>query len=184
MEAPRHVTEALYRVHKQARLGWVGREKGSPEELNPGSFALIQLYHARDASKTYYGDLWNDRGPISGRPYDRLQRIPILLHLVSSEDVFSGKIVEIVRRWVEPIGKRMMDSARQRGKDYQSELDNMAGEMGSRMYWDAHNGGSATIPIAKKHMTEHDKAVLRGDTIQGVENTFTDNLKTGGAPLE
>lgn len=184
MEAPRHICEALYRLHKWVRLGWVGEDRLSPEEpLNKGKFALIQLYHSRDAEKTYYGDLWNDRGPIFGRSYDRLQRTPIMLYLVDPKDVFSGKIVADVRYWMKPIGQRMVEAAVERGKQYQTAVDDMAGEIGSRMYWDAHHGGSATIPTPQKFLTAEDKAVLRGETIKGVENTFVDSFKTGGQPL-
>lgn len=184
MEAPRHITDKLYDLHKQVRLGWVGEDRGPEDELNKGKFALIQLYHRRDAERTYYGDPWNDRGPIFGRSFDRLARVPIMLHLIEPEDVFSGKVVVDLKRWMTPIGKRMLESARERGKQYQTEVDNLAGEMGSRMYWDAHHGGSATIPEAQKFLTAEDKAVLSGETIRGVENTFVDSLKTGGQALE
>ena len=184
MEAPKHITEALYKLHKQVRLGWIGREHGPTEELNQGSFALIQLYHTRDAANTYYGEPWNDRGPIFGRSYDRLQRLPILLHLVSPDDVFSGRVVSTLKRWMMPIGQRMLESAREKGKMYQSSIDDLAGEMGTRMYWDAHHGGSATIPEAKKFLTPEDKAVLSGETIRGVENTYVQNFQTGGETLK
>lgn len=184
MEAPRHICEALYKLHQQARLGWVGADRLSPDEdLNKGQFALLQLYHRRDAERTYYGDPWNDRGPVFGRPYDRLMRVPIMLHLIHPQDVFSGKVIFDVKRWMMPIRERVELAAVERGKAYQDELDNLAGEIGSEMYWSAHNGGSATINTPYKDLTAEDKAVLGGETIRGVENTFVDNLKTGAPPI-
>lgn len=184
MEAPSHITEALYRLHPQVRLGWIGEDRLSPDEpLNKGKFALLQLYHVRDAERTYYGDPWGDRGPVFGRPYDRLMRVPIMLHLVSAEDVFSGRIVFDVKRWMMPIRQRVEDAARERGREYQRQLDDLAGEIGSEMYWEAHNGGSATLTTPYKDLTDDDKAVLGGETIRGVENTFVDNMKTNAPPI-
>lgn len=181
MEAPKFITEALYRLHPQARLGWVGQDRGPKDDLNKGHFALIQLYMRRDAERTYYGDPWNDRGPIFGRRYDRLARVPILLFLIDPKDVFSGKIIADVRHWMKPIKQRVEEAAIERGKAYQAELDNLAGEIGSEVYWRTKHGESAVTPGVQ--MTAEDKAVAAGATTKGVENTFLDNMKSGGTPL-
>ena len=97
MEAPRWITEELYKLHKEARLGWAGVDRGPDDDLNKGKFALIQLYHVRDAARTFYGDFWGDRGPIFGRSYDRLQKVPILLSLIEPAYVFSGRVP-----WIPP----------------------------------------------------------------------------------
>lgn len=184
MHAPDHICEALYRLHPQVRLGWVGADRLSPDEdLNKGQFALLQLYHARDAARTFYGDPWGDRGPVFGRPYDRLMRVPIMLHLVHPRDVFSGRIVMDVRHWMKPIKQRVEEAALERGRDYQRKLDDLAGEIGSEMYWNSHNGGSATITAPYKDLTAEDKAVLGGETIKGVQNTFVDAMKTNAPPI-
>ena len=185
MEAPRSICEALYRLHKHVRLGWVGEDRTGPEdEPNKGKFALLQLYTARDASRTFYGDPWSDRGPIYGRPFDRLQRVPIMLTLVEPQDVFSGKIVADLKRWMKPIGQRMLASAREKGAEYQSQLDDLAGEAGEHLYWSSQQTGAARPPVvAQKFLTEHDKAVLAGDTIHGVKDAFVNNIATGGEPL-
>lgn len=51
MHPPSWICRALYRVHPQLRLAWHGREKAHENELNPGSFALVQLYHISDVKE-------------------------------------------------------------------------------------------------------------------------------------
>jgi len=51
MHPPSWICRALHRVHPQLRLAWLGREKSHEHELNPGSFALVQLYHISDVEE-------------------------------------------------------------------------------------------------------------------------------------
>ena len=44
MWAPNHVAMALYRLNPSARLAWAGEPGKTEDELNAGSFALVQLY--------------------------------------------------------------------------------------------------------------------------------------------
>ena len=48
MLAPSWLCKAVYRIHPQLRLAWVGRDRKYEDELNAGSFALVQLFHIRD----------------------------------------------------------------------------------------------------------------------------------------
>jgi len=51
MHPPSWICRALHRVHPKLRLAWLGREKAYEDELNPGSFALVQLYHISDVAE-------------------------------------------------------------------------------------------------------------------------------------
>ena len=51
MHPPSWICESLYRIHPLLRLAWHGREKRHENELNPGCFALIQLYHVSDVAE-------------------------------------------------------------------------------------------------------------------------------------
>jgi len=51
MHPPSWICGALHRIHPQLRLAWHGREKRHENELNPGCFALIQLYHVSDVEE-------------------------------------------------------------------------------------------------------------------------------------
>ena len=187
MHPPSSVCESLYRLHKWARLGWVGEDrKGPADDLNKGSFALLQLYHQLDAKETFYGDPWGDRGPVFGRSYDRLMRVPIMLTLVSNEDVFSGKIVPMLKQWMKPIAQRMLAGAKEKGEKYQDALDDLAGQQGEHLYWRSMRPNAARpMPIAQKFLTPHDKAVIAGDTIRGVKDKFVNDLlhAPGASPL-
>lgn len=105
MYPPGWVCEALYKINHSLRMGWVGREKRYEDELNPGSFAVIQLYHRSDIGfddeiKTYR-EFWDRkilpnekgivqfvpayRGPLFDRyggsriDYDPITRVPIFV---------------------------------------------------------------------------------------------------------
>ena len=105
MHAPAWVCRRLHDLHPQLRLAWAGREKKYEGELNPGSFALVQLYHISDTGKsddlTTYRMLWDtesyqgkdgevrtrrvERGPVfnkSGgcsRDWDPAFRVPVFV---------------------------------------------------------------------------------------------------------
>ena len=109
MHAPAHVCRSVYRLHKNLRLAWAGRQPKTADELNPGDFAIVQLYHVLDAGspdfpKTYrsfwdtedklniHGELSPikiDRGPVFNRKggltrdWDTTTRTPIFVALLN-----------------------------------------------------------------------------------------------------
>ena len=111
MYPPSHVCESLHALHLQLRLAWVGRPKKHELELNPGDFALIQLYHISDVGDlndpSTFRTLWNvqpvldehgetqferiDRGPIfnkhggTSRDWDPLFRVPVFVATLNEE---------------------------------------------------------------------------------------------------
>jgi hypothetical protein len=110
MHPPAHVCRELYRLHPHLRLAWVGRAPLSEGELNPGSFAIVQLYSQRDAGTpdepNSYREFYDaalqlndagiaemsriDRGPIFNkdgglrRDWDPLQRTPMFIANLSA----------------------------------------------------------------------------------------------------
>lgn len=146
MEPPSWVCRKVAEVHPQARLAWDG---------DLGKYGLIQLYSKRDASATFR-EPWNSRGPIfskSGRPapdWDLLSRIPIYLIELNWQDVHSGKIVQIVKRWVRPIAARIHESALEKGKATESKVQDMEGELAAKIYKEGQaNGAGAPIEARK-----------------------------------
>ena len=111
MHPPLSVCRSLYALHPQLRLAWAGCEPKSESELNPGSFALVQLYHLSDVGGTAdphtYRTLWDvepvadmwgiaemrriDRGPIFNRrggtrpDWDPLFRVPVFVATLDKE---------------------------------------------------------------------------------------------------
>jgi hypothetical protein len=185
MHAPEWVCNELYRLHPQVRLGWVGQDRSGPDdELNKGKFALIQLYAVRDSERTYFGDAWNDRGPIFGKTYDRLFRIPRILELIEPEDVFSGKIVMLLKRWMTPIKNRVTDSRREKGRKYKAQLDDLAGAMGEELYWKGQHATSRPPVVANKFLSDKEKAIINGDVPSKIsENTYTE-MPANAQPME
>lgn len=114
MHAPPHACKSLYRLHPHLRLAWAGRAPKYPGELNPGSFAIVQLYHIRDVGSpsdpTTYRELWHstvkadaymepervriDRGPIFSKEgevtpdWDKNTRVPIFVMTLDEKYVY------------------------------------------------------------------------------------------------
>jgi hypothetical protein len=174
MEPPSEICRKLAEVHPQARIGWDG-------EL--GKYALIQLYHQKDAATTLK-EPWNARGPIygkNGKPapdWDHFSRVPIYLLELSPSDVHSGKIVEIVKRWMRPIATRMRETAIEKGKEVEQKAQEMSDGIASKIYRDGQRDG-AGAPIVAKKFVELSKNSLR---YHAGELDFTEKLLPPAPP--
>ena len=109
MHSPSYVCQALHRFHPQLRLAWLGRDKTYSDELNPGSFCVVQLYHISDVGTfeepKISGEFWDvqtnlisgqptitkaSNGPIfnrwggSRKDWDPLFRIPVMVATIDS----------------------------------------------------------------------------------------------------
>lgn len=115
MHPPSWICKALHGVHPQLRLAWCGRERAHEDELNPGSFALVQLYHVSDIrdvdDPSTFRLTWDldpvqtddgktqlrrvDRGPVfakdgtTRRDWDSAFRVPIFVATLDEEYGFS-----------------------------------------------------------------------------------------------
>ena len=103
MHPPSLVCQQLKRVHPHLRLAWVGRPKICEDEVNPGHFAVVQLFARRDVgtdeNPKIFQELWHltsradnfgaservriERGPIfnslggTSPDWDPLFRVPV-----------------------------------------------------------------------------------------------------------
>lgn len=121
MEVPGFVCRALHRIHPELRLAWHGRERRfeDGDELNLGSFALIQLLPAQVvgslAEPLIYSELWDvsprindggnlemmkvNRGPIFNKnggvapDWDPLAKIPIYNICLASMGFTNERVV-------------------------------------------------------------------------------------------
>lgn len=155
MYAPEWVCRKLSDFHPNLRIGWDGKER---------TFGLVHLYHWSDAQKTYR-QFWQDHGPIfskSGRPrpdWDLHQRVPVYIIDVTPQDVFSGKIVALVKRWVRPIASRVYTSAIAEGKRRETYENDRAGEQADKVYWKSQRRGYHAPVVAKKFRSRTANAI-------------------------
>ena len=89
----------------------------------------------------------------------------------------------LLTRWLTPIRDRTLASAKKKGKEYQSQINDLAEEGGDYLHYKARHSNDVGTTLPNKFVTEDDKATLRGDKIKGVENTFVEKFDTGGMPL-
>ena len=146
---------ALKRLHPMARLGWFGKERKSEVELNPGEFALLELYPKHEVPRRIY-EPGRERGPVFGESWDHDRYEPLWLANFSPEDVQTLRFVPVVRRWMTPIHRRMYDSAKERGKAYQARIEDLAGTMGEKVWFDIQHSTSSG-PCSPKKFTHHEE---------------------------
>jgi len=159
MRAPDWVCEEVERINPLARIGWEGETQ---------RFAVLDLYPKRLADVTFK-TLWEGRGPVFGSDYDHLQRIPIWIDEVSVEDVFSGKVTQIVKRLCKDIQERLNKTWQEEQESQRRTKKELAGAMGSHMYWNSQKSLNATNIIADKHISKAEKAIAAGDVAPRVE---------------
>jgi hypothetical protein len=193
MHPPSAICKSLYRLHPYLRLAWLGRDKKCEDELNPGNFALVQLYHNRDcgsyAEPATYREFWEvtphwteggqliskriERGPIfnrhggTTRDWDPLFRKPIFVQIFENTyDVFSGKIIYEVKYYMNSIVERIMKSAKDKGKRVKAHTQDLSREMSDYLLWEANKHTSSAPIMANKH--------ARADYVNHVVNRRVD----------
>ena len=205
MHPPGWVCRRLAELHPQLRLGWAGRQRQSEDELNPGSFALVQLYHKQDTGTledpSTFRLLWDvdpvvnehgettvvkkERGPIFNkngggrRDWDSLFRVPVFVAALdesfgmTTEDVLSGRFLETIRHWMTPIDRRMRESAREKGRNLASAIDDVAHEATGDLLKDAQKSDAASVIMADKHARGDIENLEKRVEAQGkVEDSF------------
>ena len=154
--------EALASIHAPARWAWWGDETEDDDELNRGSFALLELYPKHEVDNQLY-ERWNDKGPIYGAPFDRDRFVPLLLWSFTPEEVESRRFVPVIRDWLTPMRKRMIDTAMERADNYEGRVASLSGEMGNHLHWLSQRNNSSPNTAARKFLTPAERAALAGD---------------------
>lgn len=172
MHPPSWVVDSIVNLHpkKLLRLGWVGEymkedDESQDDELNRGSFVLIQLFHKRDAATKATAFSWSDypnRGSIYGPDFDRLMREPVPIAYFSKMDVCQGRIIPIVKEWMRPLRERMIEDKTTKGRQMNTAMADMVGSAGDRMYWHAQRSPHRGKIIANKFVTADEKLKAAG----------------------
>jgi hypothetical protein len=183
MHPPKHICDELERVHKWARLGWQGREKKGPDDLNPGQFVVLQLYHQRDAAQTLLQH-WNNRGPVFGTKFDPLQRVPIMVKAVPTQAVFDGSVITLLREWIQPLKPRLDEAEAEATSNLDRQYTDMARERVSRMHHAANRtGATRPKPVARKFLTKRDRDILSGNVPKKMPKVGLGDARPGTARM-
>ena len=175
MYPPQHVLDEIQEIHPQIRVGWIGYDRSGPdEELNKGDFYLIQLVPKR-AMGLEFNEPWGDKGPIYGQDWNRMDRVPFMAAgPLDTEDMFSGAVCKTLRKLCSKSAwQRRVDSAAEKGNEYDRQVTDLAGEIGEHLWWQANQTGhTGPDKVANKHLTPDEKAVLNGDSKKDLKNSF------------
>lgn len=178
MHPPNWVVQKLHEIHSGMRLAWKGCARDSTE-LNTGEYMLLQLFHMADLD-TAFSELWNDRGPVYGLPYDFLTHVPVMVSAVTPQDVFGGAIIKALEIMLTPFQKRIYNQRLDLGNALEDRVKDMAGEEGEWLYWQAKNSSHRGPLVSKSDVTEEDKAVLRGERMLDLTDTYMPSKNAGG----
>jgi hypothetical protein len=182
MHAPRTACEQLFRFHSKCRLGWHGYPRKNEDDLNAGSYALIQLYHISDIGRFdnrktfmqfwddpdyYFGPIFDKHGGCT-RDWDPLFWIPIYVANlnqfgIATQDVFSGKFIQTIKPWAANQLKTAKKKREDKVRLERQRRDDLLDQMGDH-WWKEMNKTGETSPLctreekieAQKYM-EHKK---------------------------
>jgi hypothetical protein len=171
MHPPWEAVENLERLESTARLAWFPDPQKAEGELNAGAFALLQLYPRAKMDEILY-EPWGDKGPVFGSTWNNDKYYPAWLANFTKEQVFSGSFILDVRRWMRPLKERVVESAQELGREKQARMRDMAEEAGDRMYHKAQKSLDRPPVLAKKFVSEEDKAILSGDAQRDYTEDF------------
>lgn len=177
MHPPNWVVWKLHELHSGVRLAWKGCARKS-DELNVGEFVLLQLFHKADMD-TAFSELWNDRGPIFGLPYDPLTHIPVMVSAITPQDVFGGAVIQALEVMFTPFQKRIYDQRLDLGNSLEDQVKDMAGEEGEWLHWKARDSSHRGKLLTKTDVTEEDKAVLRGERKKDLTHSYMPSKAVG-----
>jgi hypothetical protein len=170
MHPPEWVVSELENLHSQARLGWLGvPDEDDPEEekeLNRGTFVLLQLYLKKDVERIPTSTPWRlfpCAGPVFGKRWDPLEREPVALAHIAPKDVFSGKVLAIVKEWMRPAYERVVEDAKIRGSNVASRMEDNSRAAADWFWWAKNKSPFTTPSIPKKFITEAEKKYLAGE---------------------
>jgi hypothetical protein len=165
MRVPEWAVEELAKIYKPARLGFWKRRENSD-----GAFFLLELRPARRAEAEYY-EFWNNRGPIFGANFDRVTQVPVMVYEFSIEDVMYGRFIPKVRRMLTSVRQRIKEKHEANNKQYREGIEELAGQIGSEMFWKAKRDCDGASHIPSKDLTPQEKDLLTGDWRANIRET-------------
>lgn len=168
MHPPEYVLEEVERLHPHARVGWIG-----DEDDPKAGFYFIQLI-PKQLVAYEMNQPWEDLGPIFGSDYDPLERVPYMMagpfHPRKEK---WAEVLQALKKMLEPFNDRIYKENRKLGEAYDDAVRDLAGEMGSYIYWQSKQTNAAQRrDIPYKSLTEEEKAVLRGECMRDLRDTF------------
>mgnify|MGYP001568727457 FL=1 len=141
-----YICRSLARIHPFARLGW---------DAEGERFALVRLIPSR-AVDSSFKEPWGQRGPIFSKrgsiapDWDPLARAPMYEIDLAVDDVYSGRIVRLLRRWMGDPFTRIYRSALEAGRDREARTQAASIERGEHLYRRGQSSGAGAPVVAKK----------------------------------
>lgn len=180
MQAPPDACRALFRLSDKLRFAWVGFDLN--DGSSSGTFAIIQLMSRQECGtpddpkvlsdfwdfdglgrRTHRGTLFDKNGGVT-RDFDRDKFFPIVVAILNGEfeyedgsplterDLHTGKFIEAVRRWAEPIRERKQKADDRLDKDLYTKAHDIGVEFGEHMWHEFMQTGAPRSTTAHKHL--------------------------------
>lgn len=166
MEPPSFVCKAIYDMHKRVRLAWHGPTETfaliqfmhETDVGRPGAESTAYEFWAttcRLREGRIISTVRIDRGPIFNRrgrttpDWNWSGYHPIFIadlgeYHIDNYKVFGGGIIPIMRRWLAPLKKRLVESRVEAGRQLQSNAEDIAGEATDYLWSQANNSDAVS----------------------------------------
>lgn len=177
MHPPQHTLDALYDIDPEVRLGFSGRcppEKG----MDPsGRFALILLVKPQYTENVHFADYWFDRGPIYGKPFDPISRVPMVVGWFDPKDVFGTRILHDAKHRKDAVVPHMIADIRATEVEANESMNETSEAASDYITWKANRTDrTSPEPVPYKHLTQEEKDVLSGDHPSQAPISFEDEI--------
>lgn len=174
MEAPFWLCDAVHQIKPSLRLAWMGRDRQVADELDPGDFALVELYNQTEVGSLdqprIVRELWDvsteadafgkplmvkrNRGTVysaTGRPkpdWDH-SKVPVLVARfrdfgIPNALVYQGHILGVIKSWTTPVKQRIMNSVKERGQELTRQADDHSRKATDYLWHLANRTGEAS----------------------------------------
>lgn len=169
MYPPEWLVKQVEREYPYFRLGWAGR-KARGDELNPGRFVLLQLYPRYVADREIFAQRWmKDDGVIYGSPIPH-NRVPFIAAGLSQHAVYKGDAVLQVRRLAK--GTQWKELKRQEAREVRETINELAGEAGEHLKFNARENPFRGPTIAKKFVPQEEKDRAAGQVPELIDDDY------------
>lgn len=179
MHPPAQVCADVYKTNRLVRVAWAGAPKKSPDDDGGSFalvrlFRVQDVGHLDNPVIPY--DFWHvtmrpdqfgrpttvrvSRGPIFNRKggvapdWDPLFWVPVYMANLKSFGIgnhimYGSGIIPIIKEWMQPIRKRVLDSAKARGRELKEEAANLGREAADVIWHEASKTGQ-TSPLSTR----------------------------------
>lgn len=122
-----HILRKIEKIDYLARIGWNPIDK---------CFALIEIWkkREREAKNSIIGCDFPLDWKVFGSKWDWLSEMPIYITDITIDEMMTGRVIELLKRWTSPLKKRIREDQKEARDQYNYAMDQVGDEMGEDIF--------------------------------------------------